>query len=64
MGMGILDDPRMEHVPGTTLLSEKTIDLSVNDQNAHLKSMDGVVLVPQPSESPNDPLNWYVESVI
>ena len=69
MGLGVLDDSHLDHVPGTSLL----IDLiSTGRQNhgehgehddvgdlRHAKGRDSdVVLVPQPSSSPNDPLNW------
>lgn len=50
----------MDHVPGTVLL---------NDEAAHSEAITGrmkhgtgrnahIVLSPQPSEDPNDPLNW------
>ena len=53
----------MEHVPGTVLL---------DDQSAHAEDVAGglkhgtgrdthIVLSPQPSEDPNDPLNWCVD---
>jgi hypothetical protein len=56
MGLGVLDSTQ-EVVPGTIQL----FDSLVNAENtAHLKhSPDGVtILAPQPSDSPNDPLNW------
>jgi MFS family permease len=60
MGLGVLNDAKLPHVPGTVLL---------NDQAAHaedivvgLKHGTGrdahIVLSPQPAEDPNDPLNW------
>ena len=61
MGLGILNDKHMEMPPGTSRLSEKF------DINAHpevdaagrpLKKRGDIVLVPQPSDDPNDPLNW------
>ncbi|KDQ63300.1 hypothetical protein JAAARDRAFT_202771 [Jaapia argillacea MUCL 33604] len=66
MGLGILEDKHLEHVPGTSIFSDdpnaaaqaayEGIDLSLlkhgTGKNAH------VVLVPQPSDDPNDPLNW------
>lgn len=63
MGLGVLDTfaTVLEHVPGTVLLD-------VHDQSnkaehtTHLKKGTGknseVILVPQPSNSPNDPYNW------
>ncbi|OQV05082.1 hypothetical protein CLAIMM_09875 [Cladophialophora immunda] len=61
MGCGILE-PRsgMKHVPGTNLLD--THDVAWADQSTHLKRGTGknshILLVPQPSNNPNDPLNW------
>lgn len=66
MGLGILEDRHLEHVPGTSLFSDDPnasaaeayagIDFSLlkhaKGKNSH------IVLVPQPSDDPNDPLNW------
>ena len=66
MGLGILEDKHLDHVPGTTLFSDDPnavaqvtfagLDLSslkhARGKNSH------IVLVPQPSDDPNDPLNW------
>ena len=64
MGLGVLDDNHLEHVPGTALLS----DVLDSDNHHHHGSLDtsvlrhakgrdsDIVLVPQPSRSPNDPL--------
>ena len=70
MGLGILEDHKLEHVPGTAMLADMqrsaaalgtdvlhvpgTVDLS---RLKHTKKGD-LLLVPQPSDSPNDPLNW------
>ncbi|KAG5290186.1 MFS transporter [Histoplasma ohiense] len=63
MGLGILEDSRLDHVPGTTFILED--DSSTVEQLApslHLKydhsGPTPVILVPQPSNDPNDPLNW------
>ncbi|OAL28547.1 hypothetical protein AYO22_02741 [Fonsecaea multimorphosa] len=58
MGFGVLEHhSSLEHVPGTALLQDV-----VPAETAHLKKGSGhdsdVVLVPQPSSNPNDPLNW------
>ena len=58
MTFGILEaHGTFEHVPGTAQLEE-----DVSSQAAHLKKGSGkhadVVLIPQPSNDPNDPLNW------
>ncbi|RMZ74561.1 cycloheximide resistance [Pyrenophora seminiperda CCB06] len=63
MPLGILPDYKLEHVPGTAPLSELgRIDLEVStDIDRGLLKHDatgGIVLVPQPSDSPNDPYNW------
>ncbi|KAF8808032.1 MFS general substrate transporter [Phlegmacium glaucopus] len=63
MTFGILEDKHLQDVPGTALLSDLAIvrghkvvigaafDLK-RGRDKH------VVLVPQPSDDPNDPLNW------
>lgn len=81
MGLGVLDDYKLEHVPGTVFLNEAggfNLELAVETGNhlaAGLKHQGSIVLVPQvtymehnanhlvltllqPSDSPNDPLNW------
>lgn len=58
--LGILEDRKLPHVPGTAILEEEA---------AHSQGLTGglkhgtgsnarIVLIPQPSEDPNDPLNW------
>lgn len=61
MGAGfVLDDHKLPRVPGTIILDEN---------NAHSENVTGalkhgrgrnahIILVPQPSDDPNDPLNW------
>ncbi|CAN9158753.1 unnamed protein product [Alternaria alternata] len=63
MPLGILQDYKLEHVPGTAPLSELgRIDLEIStDVDRGLLKHDAtgqIVLVPQPSDSPNDPYNW------
>ncbi|CAA7268049.1 unnamed protein product [Cyclocybe aegerita] len=65
MGLGVLEDKYPDNVPGTALLSELGIVRGqeiVIGEAANLKRGSGryshVVLVPQPSDDPNDPLNW------
>ncbi|KAF1998816.1 serine/threonine kinase 16 [Amniculicola lignicola CBS 123094] len=67
MGLGVLDDRHLEHVPGTALLADLVSPTSHRHQyhgrdTSLLKHGTGnnadIVLVPQPSESPRDPLNW------
>lgn len=65
MGLGILEDRNLERVPGTSLLN----DVLGSDQDVeHIPSPDKtslkhdptgkIVLVPQPSDHPDDPFNW------
>ncbi|EXJ80945.1 hypothetical protein A1O3_07233 [Capronia epimyces CBS 606.96] len=61
MGYGVLESRSgIKHVPGTNLLD--THDAAWVEQSANLKRGTGknahILLVPQPSNSPNDPLNW------
>lgn len=61
MGLGILEDNKvLSHVPGTVLLDE--IAGHSESQTTNLKHATGkeahIILAPQPSEDPNDPLNW------
>ena len=52
-------DHKLPHVPGTVLLNDEAAH---TDVTAGLKHGTGrnahIVLAPQPSEDPNDPLNW------
>jgi len=68
MGLGVLDDRHLEHVPGTALLTD-VVDADAHHHHGDLdttvlrhaqkKGKDtDILLVPQPSRSPNDPLNW------
>ncbi|KAI0010468.1 MFS general substrate transporter [Xylariaceae sp. FL0662B] len=68
MGLGVLEDNHLPHVPGTALLTD--VIEADNEHHHHHgrlntsalrhgKGKDSdIVLVPQPSKSPNDPLNW------
>jgi MFS family permease len=76
MGLGILDDHKLEHVPGTANVFEgkRPGGETVAEKGAGIVNGDGsangrmggwkydrtgkILLVPQPSEDPNDPLNW------
>lgn len=56
MGLGVLDDSHLEHVPGTALLTDVQ---GINTSPLrHAKGSSDILLVPQPSNSLNDPLNW------
>ncbi|KAI0124661.1 major facilitator superfamily transporter [Xylariales sp. AK1849] len=64
MGLGILEDPTLDHVPGTT----RYFDDPDRPQTADSVDARGlkcdrtgpvpIILHPQPSDDPNDPLNW------
>lgn len=55
----ILDDKRLPHVPGTVILDDEGTSTEAIHRLKHGTGKDShVVLVPQPSEDPNDPLNW------
>ncbi|OAX77483.1 hypothetical protein ACJ72_08218 [Emergomyces africanus] len=63
MGLGILEDPRLEHVPGTSYILDddsSTAEQLYPDPNLKYDHSGPVpiILVPQPSDDPNDPLNW------
>lgn len=61
MGLGILEDVHMEMPPGTSRLSEKfdaNTPAEVDAAGNPLKKRGDIVLIPQPSDDPNDPLNW------
>ena len=56
MGLGVLNDTKLHHVPGTATL-EDFDQLAGAPRGEHVKrSKDGTILVPQPSDDPNDPL--------
>ncbi|KFY58468.1 hypothetical protein V496_06150 [Pseudogymnoascus sp. VKM F-4515 (FW-2607)] len=63
MGLWILEDKVMDHVPGTTRYFDKPHSQEAGREDiSHLKcdtsGRDPIILVPQPSDDPNDPLNW------
>ncbi|KAF1836125.1 MFS general substrate transporter [Decorospora gaudefroyi] len=63
MPLGILQDNKLEHVPGTSPLHElgrTDLELATGIDRGLLKhdATGQIVLVPQPSDSPNDPYNW------
>lgn len=62
MPLGVLEDNKLEHVPGTAPLNELGREAhNVSGLDANLLKHDPsgeIVLVPQPSDSPNDPYNW------
>ncbi|KAH6975710.1 major facilitator superfamily domain-containing protein [Ilyonectria destructans] len=63
MGLGILECPNVEQVPGTALLSQVALGSDSEDQawaapNVKRDPKSNIILVPQPSDDPNDPYNW------
>lgn len=67
MPLGVLDDRQLEHVPGTSPLNELgRLDAGLEDAGAGAADSrflkhdptGTVVLVPQPSDSLDDPYNW------
>jgi len=57
MGLGILEDAHLKHVPGTATLEELDGRHTITDDHVK-RTKDGIILVPQPSDDPEDPLNW------
>lgn len=53
-------DTKLTHVPGTVLLNDEAAHSeAITLGLKHGKGRDAhIVLSPQPSEDPNDPLNW------
>ncbi|EFZ00516.2 MFS transporter [Metarhizium robertsii] len=63
MGLGILEARGHERVPGTTrYFDDPNRPQEASDNEQHLKSdpISHIILVPQPSDDPNDPLNWPI----
>lgn len=60
MGLGILEDRHLEHVPGSVLVLDDGTKRQVAQDavRSHLKydKTGKILLVPQPSDDPNDPL--------
>lgn len=57
---GVLEDKKLSHVPGTVILNEEVADSdNLTTALKHSSGKDShIILVPQPSDDPNDPLNW------
>lgn len=58
--LGILEDNKLPHVPATVVLDQVSDQPDTNiSELKHDKGRNShIVLVPQPSGDPNDPLNW------
>lgn len=49
-----------DYVPGTTNIFTSSDTASTHSGRPIKKTPNGIILLPQPSDSPNDPLNWSV----
>jgi hypothetical protein len=59
MAFGVLEDHRTLRPLGTVPLGAKDRSLADDDsEDAGLKKKGDIILQPQPTDSPNDPLNW------
>ncbi|KAI1205116.1 MFS general substrate transporter [Annulohypoxylon truncatum] len=64
MPWGILEDTHMDHVPGTIILADQSDvpeeyrDISRDLLKHGTGKHSHIILSPQPTDSPNDPLNW------
>lgn len=63
MGLGVIEDHAgLDRVPATVLLADLDQETHVSVVSDHLKKGSGrnkdIILNPQPSNDPNDPLNW------
>ncbi|TLS21375.1 uncharacterized protein PpBr36_10202 [Pyricularia pennisetigena] len=58
MGWGVVEDRLGRSPPGTVKLSDSDQEQNFGGPTANLKKKGNVVLQPQPSDDPNDPLNW------
>ncbi|PSK53758.1 MFS transporter-like protein 30 [Elsinoe australis] len=58
--LGILEPKSGEHVPGTVVLDDQAAHSEGTTSNLkHASGKSGnIILIPQPSNDPNDPLNW------
>lgn len=66
MGLGVLEDRVLDHVPGTTrYFDDPSRPQVVRDGTIARQKLktdnsgpEPIILIPQPSDDPNDPLNW------
>lgn len=59
MGLGVLEDKHLDNVPGTATIADlDELNVAQRTTTGVVKySRSGIILVPQPSDDPNDPLN-------
>ncbi|EEU38868.1 uncharacterized protein NECHADRAFT_45906 [Fusarium vanettenii 77-13-4] len=62
MAFGVLEDRHLALPPGSSILSEAKNAPTHSPDTLGLKKVGDIVLEPQPSDNPNDPLNWYVNA--
>ncbi|RSL39768.1 hypothetical protein CEP54_016261 [Fusarium duplospermum] len=58
MAFGVLEDRHLALPPGSSILSEAKNAPTHSPDTLGLKKVGDIVLEPQPSDNPNDPLNW------
>ncbi|TQN68696.1 Protein HOL1 [Colletotrichum shisoi] len=63
MGLGILESKALDHVPGTTRYFDdpsrpQTATGAHHGLKVDSSAHEPIILIPQPSDDPNDPLNW------
>ncbi|KAJ5625982.1 hypothetical protein N7510_002291 [Penicillium lagena] len=62
MGLGVLEDTKLAQVPGTSdVYDQERIDgghANITGLKYDYSGKVPIILVPQPSDDPNDPLNW------
>ncbi|KAI9821599.1 MAG: hypothetical protein M1832_003273 [Thelocarpon impressellum] len=58
MGLGVLEDRHTENVPGTSVVLGP--DVASSRLKKDCSGPTDIILVPQPSDDPNDPLNWPI----
>lgn len=59
MGLGILQSKTIGQVPATVILDETAAHSALSPSVKHIEDTNSrIVLVPQPTDDPNDPLNW------
>nr|POE51538.1 protein hol1 [Quercus suber] len=59
MGLGVMESRSMRHVPGTATLEDLNPLAATKSRRGNVKhTKNGIILVPQPSDDPKDPLNW------
>lgn len=55
-----IQQPDVANVTGTVVMLDDPDDLTLRSDSVMKRSDTGVILVPQPQNSPNDPLNWLI----